>query len=103
MLGVKLARSRITARSKGYAFIQFRYPEVASVVSDTMNGYLLMGKVLVSNVLKATQKNPFAYSSSGKYRFINWKRIFVQQTNEVELFELSPKLKNRPPKSSTTY
>ena len=72
-----MARSRITARSKGYAFIQFRYPEVAEIVSDTMNGYLLMGKVIVSNTLSSSQKNPFYYGSSGKYRFINWKRIFV--------------------------
>jgi nucleolar protein 15 len=26
VLGVKVARSKKTARSKGYAFIQFRYP-----------------------------------------------------------------------------
>lgn len=63
-----------------------------------MNGYLLMGKVLVSNVLKSTQKNPFAFSSSGKYRFINWKRIFVQQTNEVTLVRFSPNLKNKQPR-----
>ena len=48
-----------------------------------MNGYLLMGKVLISNTLKESQKNPFAYSTSGKYKFINWKRIFIQQKNEV--------------------
>jgi len=29
VLGVKLARARKTAKSKGYAFIQFKYPEVA--------------------------------------------------------------------------
>ena len=75
---MKLARSRITARSKGYAFVQFRYPEVADIVSDTMNGYLLMGKVILSNTLAPSQKNPFFYATSGKYKFINWKRMFVE-------------------------
>lgn len=44
-----------------------------------MNGYLLLGKVLVSNTLASTQKNPFLFSSSGKYKYINWKRIFIKQ------------------------
>jgi len=61
---VKVARSRITARSKGYAFIQFKYPEVAQIVSDTMNGYLLLGKVLVSQVLPPNKKNPFLYHTA---------------------------------------
>lgn len=78
VLAVKLARSKATARSKGYAFVQFRYPEVAEIVSDNMNGYLLLGKVIVSNVLPATQKNPFCYATSAKYKFINWKRIFIK-------------------------
>lgn len=56
-----------------------------------MNGYLLMGKVLVSNTLKASQKNPFAYATSGKYRFVNWKRLFVQKNNEVHYLLSKPK------------
>ena len=82
-MGVKLARARKTARSKGYAFIQFKYPEVAEIVADTMNGYLLLGKVLTSHVLSANLKNPFSYASSKQYKFINWKRIFIRQKNKV--------------------
>ena len=51
VLSVKVARSKQTARSKGYAFIQFKFAEVAEIVADAMNGYMLMGKVMVSNVL----------------------------------------------------
>lgn len=86
VLGVKLARARKTARSKGYAFIQFKYPEVAEIVADTMNGYLLLGKVLTAHVLSTNLKNPFSYPSSKQYKFINWKRIFIRQKNKV-LFE----------------
>jgi len=88
-LGVKLARARKTARSKGYAFIQFKYAEVADVVADTMNGYLLLGKVLTSQVLSSNLKNPFSYPSSKQYKFINWKRIFIRQKNKV-IFSFTP-------------
>jgi nucleolar protein 15 len=77
VLGVKVARSKKTARSKGYAFIQFKYPEVAQIVSDTMNGYLLLGKVLIAHTLPANEKNPFTYASSHQYRFINWKKMYI--------------------------
>lgn len=83
VLGVKVARSKKTARSKGYAFIQFRYPEVAQIVSDTMNGYLLLGKVLISHTLPPNERNPFTYASSHKYRFINWQKKFIEQKNKV--------------------
>lgn len=83
MLGVKLARSKTTARSKGYGFIQFKYSEVAEIVSETMNGYLLLGKVIVAHTLPANQRNPFSYATSRAYKFINWKRMFIKKRNEV--------------------
>ena len=82
VLGVKVARSKKTARSKGYAFVQFKYPEVAEIVSDTMNGYMLMGKVMVSNTLPANGKNPFHFASSKQFKFVNFKKMFVKKTNE---------------------
>jgi nucleolar protein 15 len=48
---VKLFRSEKTNNSKGYAFIQFIQPEVASTVATAMNGYLMMDRSLVSNVI----------------------------------------------------
>lgn len=101
VLAVKVARSKKTARSKGYAFVQFRYPEVAQIVSDTMNGYLLLGKIIVSHALPANKKNPFTYSTAGQFKFINWKRLYVKQKNEVFFSLFSQKLKNKPPTLST--
>ena len=48
-----------------------------------MNGYMLMGKVLVANVLSNGQKNPFGFGSSKHFKFINWKRIFMKEKNKV--------------------
>jgi nucleolar protein 15 len=93
VLAVKVARSKKTARSRGYAFIQFKYAEVAEIVSQTMNGYLLLGKVLASNVLAPTEKNPFSFPTSKKYKFINWKRIYMHNKNRVNLMIFRQKLK----------
>lgn len=49
-----------------------------------MNGYMLMGKVLVSNVLAPNKKNPFTFATSKDFSFINWKRIFMGQKNKVK-------------------
>ena len=35
-----------TGRSRGYAFIEFECSEVAKVVAETMNNYLLFEKLL---------------------------------------------------------
>ena len=48
-----------------------------------MNNYLLMGKVLTAHVLSTNLKNPFLYASSKKYKFINWKRLFIKNKNKV--------------------
>lgn len=48
---VKLFRSEKTNNSKGYAFIQFIQPDVASTVAAAMNGYLMMDRSLVSHVI----------------------------------------------------
>lgn len=87
VLAVKVARSKKTARSKGYAFLQFKYPEVATIVADTMNGYLLLGKVLRSHTLPPTERNPFTYSSAHAYKFINWKKLFIEGKNKPKTEE----------------
>lgn len=60
-------------------------------MSDTMNGYLLLGKVIVSHVLGAGQKNPFLFGSSRQYKFINWKRLFIKKQNEVHFWSTQVK------------
>jgi hypothetical protein len=49
-----------------------------------MNGYMIMDKVLVSHVLDPLKKNPFTFSSSKQYKFINWKRIFMHEKNRIK-------------------
>lgn len=43
---LRLARSERTGNSRGYAFLEFRYPEVAEVAAEAMNNYLMFRHVL---------------------------------------------------------
>lgn len=43
---LRLGRSSKTGKSKGYAFVEFLYKDVAKIVVDTMNNYLMFEKLL---------------------------------------------------------
>lgn len=43
---VRLARSQRTGRSKGFAYIEFKVPEVAEIAAETMNNYIMFQHVL---------------------------------------------------------
>lgn len=53
---VHVARSKKTLRSRGYAYVEFRYREVAQIASETMNNYLMFGKLLKTGLLPAGAK-----------------------------------------------
>ena len=48
---VKVFRSKKSGRSKGYGFIQFEASDVAAVVAEAMDGYLLSDRQLVCHVV----------------------------------------------------
>jgi nucleolar protein 15 len=48
---LRIGRSKKTGGSKGYAFVEFKYPEVAKIVSETMNNYLMFDKLVKCEVV----------------------------------------------------
>lgn len=52
---MRLSRSKKTARSRGYAFLEFQSAEVAKIAADAMDGYLFFGQKLVSRLMKAEE------------------------------------------------
>lgn len=43
---LRLARSEETGRSKHYAYIEFKYPEVANIAAESMNNYIMFRQCL---------------------------------------------------------
>lgn len=45
-LNISLFFSWQTARSKGYAFVEFACDDVAKIVAETMHNYMMFGRLL---------------------------------------------------------
>lgn len=43
---VRVVRSRKTGKSRGYGYVEFAHPEVAKIAAETMNNYLMCGRLL---------------------------------------------------------
>jgi RNA recognition motif-containing protein len=58
---LRISRSKKTARSKGYAFVEFDEESVAEIVAKTMQGYLLFDKTLVCHMLEKEKQHPMLF------------------------------------------
>lgn len=73
ILRLRLSRSKKTGGSKGYAFIEFECDEVAKIVAETMNNYLMGERLIKCNLIppeKVHQK-----------LFVGSDRIFTKPTH----------------------
>lgn len=48
---LKIGRSVRTGRAKGYAFVEFLYHDVAKIVAETMNNYLMFEKLVKCEIV----------------------------------------------------
>lgn len=63
---LRLGRSKKTGKSCGYAFVEFKYMEVAKVVSETMNNYLMFDKILKCVQVPAERCSPAMFKGKVK-------------------------------------
>lgn len=61
---VRLSRSKKTARSKGYAFIEFSCDEVAKIAAETMDNYMMFGRLLKCKVVSKEKVHPRLWKGS---------------------------------------
>ncbi|XP_077295490.1 uncharacterized protein LOC143917781 [Arctopsyche grandis] len=54
---VRVARSKRNGRSKGYAFVEFEDKEVAEIVAETMNNYLMDKRLLKAECIPAARQH----------------------------------------------
>ena len=60
-----------TGKSKHYAFLEFDSSSVAKIVAETMDNYLLMGRILRCEVIPKDKVHPEIWVGANK----KWKRI----------------------------
>ncbi|XP_013405523.1 MKI67 FHA domain-interacting nucleolar phosphoprotein-like [Lingula anatina] len=63
---IKLSRSKKTGRPKGYAFIEFESEEVAKIVADSMNNYLMFHRLLKCKFCPSEDVHPDTFIGSGR-------------------------------------
>jgi len=63
---LRLGRSKRTGKSCGFAFVEFKFGEVAKVVSETMNNYLMFDKILKCSMVPKERMSPAIFR--GKIR-----------------------------------
>ena len=74
MTRLRLARSKKSGRSRGYAYVEFASKAVADIVATTMNGYYLVNKYVRARSLSADQVHPRLFvGAHRKFRWIPWR------------------------------
>ena len=79
---VKVSRNKKTGKSKHYAFVEFKHPEVAEIVAESMNNYLLANQVLKITLLEPSKVHPKTFEGTGtKFKVVPWQRRAAEKHN----------------------
>lgn len=73
---VRLSRSKKTGNSKHFAFIEFKFPEVASIAAEAMNNYMMFGKILKVHVMPNKDLHPKMFLGANTvFKKVPWGKI----------------------------
>ncbi|KAL8448946.1 hypothetical protein Emag_003798 [Eimeria magna] len=82
---VRLFRSRKTAHSKGYGFVEFALREVAAVAAQAMHKYRMFGRTLVCSLKDKDQVSDRVFRKTHKpFRRIDWQARAAALHNKPE-------------------
>lgn len=77
---LRISRSKSSGNSRGYAFIEFENKEVADVVADTMDNYLMFDRVLKAKVIPTDKVHPFMFKNADReFKVIDWKQVEINK------------------------
>lgn len=82
---MRLARSEKTGRSKHFAFIEFRYPEVAQIAAESLNNYIMFRQRLQTVYIPPEKQDHDYFKQNVRVSYFN--------DGKVKRL-LTPKLKN---------
>lgn len=85
---LRMARNRRTGASKHFAFIEFRHEAVARIVVETMDNYLMFGRLLQCKLVPVEQVHPDTFAGANrKFKVIPWKKIARDSHNAEDTTE----------------
>ncbi|XP_052094029.1 MKI67 FHA domain-interacting nucleolar phosphoprotein-like [Mytilus californianus] len=61
---LRLSRSKKSGKGKGYAFIEFHCDEVAKIVAETMNNYLMFERLLKCKYVPKEEQHPTLFKGA---------------------------------------
>lgn len=73
---LRVSRSRKTGKSKHYAFVEFKSAEVAEIVSNTMDNYLLFNHILKCKLVAPEQVHEKLWIGANKrFKAVPWNKL----------------------------
>jgi nucleolar protein 15 len=66
ILKLRLSRSKKTARSRGYGYIQYEMPEIARLAAEATNNYFIGGKPILVEVINHEAVLPGLFRGANK-------------------------------------
>lgn len=85
---LRLSRNKKTGASKHYAFLEFETPEVAEIVANTMDGYILFGQKLVCSIMEPEKIHTSIWKGANKpYVVLPSPRSFEKKIRSKEEVE----------------
>lgn len=61
-----MSRSKRTAASKGYAFLQFQHSEVAEIAAEAMDGYMMFSQKLQCQVVPVDKQHAALFKGANR-------------------------------------
>jgi nucleolar protein 15 len=68
---LRLSRNRQTGASKHYAFVEFEDEEVGQIVQETMNNYLIEGRLLQVRIIPKDKVHPGMWVGANR----KWRKV----------------------------
>lgn len=93
---LRLSRNKKTGKSKHYAFIEFKNEEVAKIVAETMNNYILYDHVLKCSVIPEDKVHPDTFvGANKKYKVVPAAKIERKKKQQLKSGDEYKKLINK--------
>ncbi|KAJ1631376.1 hypothetical protein T492DRAFT_995790 [Pavlovales sp. CCMP2436] len=80
---LRVSRAKKTGRAKGYAYVEFEEPEVARIVADAMDGYLMFEKILRVHTLTPEKVHATLWKGANKpFKTMNFHKLDAAKVNK---------------------